>query len=75
MIKTISFKAFTRPNLPTQQPVKRPVKCPENGCQPIKPLEVDEFVKSTNKKEEVKKTTPKEALKNVLKEDLTNKKI
>ena len=73
MIRAISFKAFTRPNLPTQQPVKCPEKHPESGCQPLKPLENDEFVKSTDKKEEVKEKTPQEALKDVLKNDLTNK--
>lgn len=73
MIRAISFKAFTRPNLPTQHPENSPEKRPENGCQPIKPLGVDEFVKSTDKKEEVKEKTPQEALKDVLKNDLTNK--
>lgn len=73
MIRAISFRAFARPNLPTQQPVKCPEKHPESGCQPLKPLEIDEFVKSTDKKEDAKEITPKEALKNVLKEDLTNK--
>lgn len=67
--KIISFKAFTRPNSPIQHPVKHP----ESGCQPLKPLEIDEFVKSIDKKEETKEKTPKEALKDVLKNDLTNK--
>lgn len=71
--KLISFNAFDRPKMPKQQPVKCPEKPPENGCQPLKPLEVDEFVKSTDKKEEVKEKTPQEALKDVLKNDLTNK--
>ena len=73
MIKAISFKAFARPNLSTQQPVNSPEKHPESGCQPLKPLEIDEFVKSTDKKEEVKEKTPQEALKDVLKNDLTKK--
>lgn len=71
--KIISFKAFTSPNSPIQHPVKCPEKCPESGCQPLKPLEADEFVKSTDKKEEIKEKTPQEALQDVLKNDLTNK--
>ena len=67
--KIISFKAFTSPN----SPIQHPEKCPESGCQPLKPLEIDEFVKSTDKKEDVKEVTPQEALKDVLKNDLTNK--
>lgn len=73
MIRAINFKAFARPNLPIQRPENFTENFTENGCQPIKPLGVDEFVKSTDKKEEVKEKTPQEALKDVLKNDLTNK--
>lgn len=78
MIKSISFKGFSAPSAPVQRPEKHPEnkkieqctdKNKDNGCQPLKPLEIDQFVKTTNKDDK----KPKEALKDVLKNDLTNK--
>lgn len=67
MIKPISFKAFARPNAPENTQInlmnKEPVKNDDTAvaCQPIKPLEKDEFVK-TQPKEEDKKENEKKTI-------------